>query len=165
MRNPGQRPVLVFGILSCVPLTDNIALGITDVTYASLWALTSVATNVSVTSLIAYRLITARRRIATLNPGRDISAFTGVVAILIESAFPLSVLGIAYAVNLANTKPRNSPEVGKEAASYILSSLYFAFLVRRSLTHRLSELQLNNITTVTFTTNDHISRHDRKIMG
>ncbi|RXW14445.1 hypothetical protein EST38_g11410 [Candolleomyces aberdarensis] len=47
-----------------------------------------------VTTLITIRLLHARRTLAKLLPSVDVRAYTGVIAILIESAAPLTIFGI-----------------------------------------------------------------------
>ncbi|KAJ2917986.1 hypothetical protein MD484_g2439, partial [Candolleomyces efflorescens] len=58
----------------------------------------TVATNLIVTTLIAVHLIRARRTLSKLIPSSDMKLYTGIVAILIESALPLSVFGIIAGV-------------------------------------------------------------------
>ncbi|KAJ7599443.1 hypothetical protein C8J56DRAFT_1094301 [Mycena floridula] len=55
------------------------------------WAVLSVSLNIIVTALIAFRLLKAHRIEA-------INTYTSIVAILVESALPFSILGIAFAV-------------------------------------------------------------------
>ncbi|KAI0319584.1 hypothetical protein OF83DRAFT_1054702 [Amylostereum chailletii] len=62
------------------------------------WTALSVALNIVVTCLITYRILRARRALReTLSP-ESLRVFTGVIAILIESALPFSVLGIVFTV-------------------------------------------------------------------
>jgi hypothetical protein len=58
----------------------------------------TVATNIVVTSLITFRLLRARRALVNVLPAADVQVYTGVIAILIESAAPLAIFGIVSAV-------------------------------------------------------------------
>jgi hypothetical protein len=58
----------------------------------------TVAFNILVTVLIAQKMVASRKRLAEALPGRDMSAYTGVTAVLIESAIPLSLTGLGYAI-------------------------------------------------------------------
>ncbi|KAK7019678.1 hypothetical protein VNI00_018023, partial [Paramarasmius palmivorus] len=67
------------------------------------WISLTSSLNVLLTALIAYRLLSARRHLLATNitEAKELSAvYTGVVAILVESALPFSVLGILFAVLL-----------------------------------------------------------------
>ena len=66
--------------------------------FAAASTLLTVSTNIIVTSLIAFRLLRARRSLAKVLPSADLRLYTGVVAILIESALPLTVFGIIAAI-------------------------------------------------------------------
>ncbi|KAF6756297.1 hypothetical protein DFP72DRAFT_1066659 [Ephemerocybe angulata] len=109
------------------PMVERIGWANSNLTFGSLWTFSSVATNILATALISYRLIRSRRKLSPLVDSQDLSLYTGVLAILIESALPLSICGMAYAIILAITKPGDPDIVNKEAASYILSGLYFTF--------------------------------------
>jgi hypothetical protein len=85
-----------------------------------------------VTSLISFHLLTARRRLSKVLPGKDLDLYTGVVAILIESALPLSVFGVVYAA-IVCAYPRafsSPPTVGPYAAALnIFAFFFFGFCV------------------------------------
>jgi hypothetical protein len=89
----------------------------------------TVATNIFVTSLIAFRLLRARRKLADVLPSADVSLYTGVMAILIESAAPLTVFGIVSAImqQLSSARIYKSPEFYACGAS--LQALFYAFCV------------------------------------
>jgi hypothetical protein len=48
--------------------------------------------------LITFRLLRARRALAKILPSADMRVYTGVIAILVESAAPLTVFGIVAAI-------------------------------------------------------------------
>ena len=70
-----------------------------DGVFATVWVLLSVFVNVSVTSLICLRIIRTRSQLESLNvlESRHLAKYTGVMAILIESALPFSVCGVVAA--------------------------------------------------------------------
>lgn len=63
----------------------------------SAWIFLSVAVNCMATALISFKLLRMRREIAKTMPSQDGRLYLGVVALLVESALPLSVSGIAFA--------------------------------------------------------------------
>ncbi|RXW15615.1 hypothetical protein EST38_g10233 [Candolleomyces aberdarensis] len=65
--------------------------------YQAAYIFLVVSTNVVVTSLIVFHLLRARQTLSKLLPSKDMRLCTGVVAILIESALPLSIFGIIAA--------------------------------------------------------------------
>ncbi|RXW17209.1 hypothetical protein EST38_g8638, partial [Candolleomyces aberdarensis] len=62
--------------------------------YTSAATILTVLTNVTVTSIISFYLIRARRGLSQVLPSRSLRLYTGVVALLIESALPLTIFGI-----------------------------------------------------------------------
>lgn len=72
--------------------------GTTTRKFAAASTLLTVTTNIIVTGLIAFRLLRARRTLAKVLPSADLRLYTGVVAVLIESALPLSLFGIIAAI-------------------------------------------------------------------
>lgn len=102
----------------------------------------SIALNLMVTSLIAGRLIHARRHISKLlgastsslsQMHRDI---TGASAILIESAVPLAILGLGSAIMKGvSSALQDRPEASGRAmiADYVFGTLYPAFVVRATV--------------------------------
>ena len=62
------------------------------------WAALSVSLNIIVTCLITIKLLRARRQLKKSLPEHSLRMYTGVAAILVESALPFSVLGIVFAV-------------------------------------------------------------------
>ncbi|KAJ2923528.1 hypothetical protein H1R20_g13566, partial [Candolleomyces eurysporus] len=71
--------------------------------YETAYIFLVVSTNVLVTFLIVFHLLRARRTLSKLLPSKDMRLYTGVVAILIESALPLSIFGIIAAALVVGT--------------------------------------------------------------
>ena len=112
-------------------MLKDISRADANIAYGSLFVFFSVALNVLVTGLIAFRLIQARRHLSAMLPSLEtLPAHTGVVAILIESAVPLSIFGLGYAIILAVTKSGDPDLLEKEVANYVFDALYFSFAVR-----------------------------------
>jgi hypothetical protein len=57
----------------------------------------TVSTNLLITALISFYLLNERRKLSHLLPSRELQIYSGVVAILVESALPLTAFGIVYA--------------------------------------------------------------------
>ncbi|RXW17397.1 hypothetical protein EST38_g8450 [Candolleomyces aberdarensis] len=87
----------------------------------------TVTTNVVITGLISFRLLRARRSLSKLLPSADMHLYTGVVAILIESALPLSLFGILAAVmqQLGNSAVGTS--VGFLVCDPLFAGLFYSF--------------------------------------
>ncbi|KAG2004187.1 hypothetical protein CC2G_002773 [Coprinopsis cinerea AmutBmut pab1-1] len=69
----------------------------------STFTLLNVANNLIITALITFRLLRARSEFARSLPGRKLSAYAGVIAILIESALPLALFGLVNGVVFVST--------------------------------------------------------------
>ncbi|KAJ2915235.1 hypothetical protein MD484_g5177, partial [Candolleomyces efflorescens] len=87
-----------------------------NTTWGTAWFLLSVAVNIFVTTSISYNLINEQKRLARALSKESVRIYTGIVAILLESALPFSVLGIAAGVVKA---------VGHEVSA--LNEAWFAF--------------------------------------
>jgi hypothetical protein len=102
--------------------------------YAIANTLLTVSTNVTVTTLITFHVLRARRTLAKILPLQDIRLYTGVVAILVESALPPSIFGIITAALMlrqdALTVP---PSEGFLICFSTLSALFYIFCVSPSL--------------------------------
>jgi hypothetical protein len=61
------------------------------------WIFLSISVNVLITILISYRLFIVRRQNANVLSKEDLSLYYGIIAILVESALPLTIAGIAFA--------------------------------------------------------------------
>ncbi|KAJ8076158.1 hypothetical protein PM082_022143 [Marasmius tenuissimus] len=103
-------PILTFlastsmAIVSCVQsaLPGSSFFATNALNFGIPWISLTCALNVILTGLISVKLLWARRRMNRLLQSRELTdVYTGVVAILVESALPFSVLGIVFAVLLA----------------------------------------------------------------
>ncbi|KAJ7462821.1 hypothetical protein B0H11DRAFT_1735164 [Mycena galericulata] len=65
----------------------------------------TISLNIITTSLICGRLLCVRNRVRAILGEQHCHTYTGVVAVLLESALPFTVLGIIYVISYA----RNSP--------------------------------------------------------
>ena len=92
----------------------------------------TVSTNIVVTSLITFRLYRARRTLSKLLPSMDGRLYTGVIAILIESAAPLAILGIIAAIlqQLGGSISHKSPAF--MTCEYLFECFFYAFTVSAS---------------------------------
>jgi hypothetical protein len=63
----------------------------------SSWIYLSVGVNFLVTGLITFRLLRLRRQMAQFIPMSELRVYLGVVAILVESAVPLTLTGLVFA--------------------------------------------------------------------
>ncbi|KAJ2912979.1 hypothetical protein MD484_g7440, partial [Candolleomyces efflorescens] len=88
--------------------------------------LLTVSTNILVTALISFYLLRARSTLSMVFSSKDLQLYTGVVAILIESALPLSVFGIITAAMGLSGVPKSNPEHFL-VAWYTFNALFFAF--------------------------------------
>lgn len=68
------------------------------VNYGVPWISLTVAVNVSLTILICVRILLVRRQMKHCLNGQEFKVYTGLMAILIESSLPFSILGIIFAV-------------------------------------------------------------------
>ncbi|KAG2004170.1 hypothetical protein CC2G_002759 [Coprinopsis cinerea AmutBmut pab1-1] len=96
----------------------------------------TVSCNVLTTVLIAYRLLRAHRQLSAALPNRDMRVYKSIVGILVQSAAPLAVSGLAYAVTevilvaLRNIGPEHLPLYNRVLiASWVLGRLYDASAV------------------------------------
>ena len=86
----------------------------------------TVSTNIVVTSLITFHLVRARRALAKVLPSADMRVYTSVVAILVESAAPLTIFGIIAAI-LQRTQSAMSP--GFNVCESLFDGLFYSFCV------------------------------------
>ncbi|RXW15620.1 hypothetical protein EST38_g10235 [Candolleomyces aberdarensis] len=116
-------PVLYFIITYRNDLpTENLRV------YATAYIFLVVSTNFLVTCLIVFHLLRARRALSKLLPSKDMRLYTGVVAILIESALPLSIFGIiaaALVVGASASTPQFSE--GRRVCYYLFTGLFYTF--------------------------------------
>lgn len=76
-----------------------------DIVYAVPWIALTCSLNAIITILIVARLLGARSRIRAAMSGDVANVYTGVIAILVESALPFTFLGITFAVLLGKNLP------------------------------------------------------------
>ena len=87
----------------------------------------SVSFNIVVTLMISLRLLYARYRMSKYAPKEDIEIYTGVVSILVESAFPLALSGLVAAIFYGKGHPAAFALTvvwGDFVVSSILNSLF-----------------------------------------
>ncbi|EAU87086.1 hypothetical protein CC1G_05775 [Coprinopsis cinerea okayama7 len=98
-------PVLTFiAVIPFGALTTREYLVTTETrTMTTTFTLLNVANNILCTGLITYRLVRARMEFSQSIPGRKLGVYSGVVAILIESALPLSLFGLISGVVMVST--------------------------------------------------------------
>jgi len=83
-------------VQSAVPGSDFFA-GET-VNFGVPWAALSVTLNVTLTTLITARIISARRNAKRYLDGGGMDVYTSLASVLVESSLPFSILGIVFAV-------------------------------------------------------------------
>ncbi|RXW17424.1 hypothetical protein EST38_g8430 [Candolleomyces aberdarensis] len=99
------------------------------INYSVASTLLTVSTNVIVTTLITIRLLRAKRALANLLPLADVRVYTGVIAILIESAAPLTIFGVITAVlgvQRISSSPYRTSE-GIIVCNYLFDGLFYSF--------------------------------------
>jgi hypothetical protein len=88
----------------------------------------TVSTNIVVTSLITFRLLRARRALAEVLPSADMRVYTGVIAILVESAAPLTIFGIVAAI-LQQIRAKLNRSPGFRVYITLFECLFYSFCV------------------------------------
>jgi len=78
--------------------------GIT-VNFTTPWLVLTIAFNVITTSMIVFRLFSVSRSMRAVLAKERAEVYTGVIAILVESALPFTLLGIAYLVTYVRGDP------------------------------------------------------------
>jgi hypothetical protein len=124
-------------LLSLTGITKHIVLFLkanyqpTDTGFSEVAASTylTVSTNIIVTSFITFRLLRARRTLGEVLPSADMRVYTGVIAILVESAAPLAVFGIIAAITqqLGNSSRSTGPALF--VCYYLFQGLFYSFCV------------------------------------
>lgn len=69
------------------------------------YAALTISLNVLVTSLICFRLLYLRRKVEKVLGPDMAKEYTGVIAIMVESALPFTLLGIGYVVTYGTNHP------------------------------------------------------------
>jgi hypothetical protein len=128
--------------------------------------LLTVSTNVTVTTLITFHVLRARRTLAKILPLQDIRLYTGVVAILVESALPPSVFGIVTAaLMLYNEALPVPPSEAFMISYYTVTALFYIFCVSPSLQVIFLQRSLvDSLPLDTRTARNHISCHNRSLI-
>jgi hypothetical protein len=93
----------------------------------------TVSTNIVVTSLITFRLLRARRALAKVLPSgeeeeEDVCVYTGVIAILVESAAPLTIFGIVAAI-LQQLSGKSNLTGNYYVCQVLFDGLFYSFCV------------------------------------
>ncbi|KAJ2928695.1 hypothetical protein H1R20_g8366, partial [Candolleomyces eurysporus] len=99
---------------------------------ASVWTFLTVSMNIMVTSLISFRLIQMRRSLTRLMPTRSLSEYnySGVLSILTDSALPLTVFGLGYAISLVvDAGLTNESTKRWQIVNIVFATLYYSFTV------------------------------------
>lgn len=90
----------------------------------------TVITNIIVTILITSRLLRARQKFSKLLPSSDgKQVYTGMIAIIIESAAPLTIFGIIVAALRESGIPLLDASPGFVACTALFDGLFYLFCV------------------------------------
>lgn len=156
--------ILGLGILSFVPVATGSSHNVNS-KHEAAWIFMNVATNVMVTALISFHLLITRSSLSQIIPSKQLTLYHGVVAILIESALPLSVFGVIYASMLVGTVQEETKSLAMfDSARTVFSFLYYAFTVSLRLPcYSASELTL--VDPGYCTSSHHFPNHDQPILG
>jgi hypothetical protein len=135
--NITQLTMCGFNIVTRTPvvfLVDEFALNLdkdrTTNPLPTVTQMLTVCTNVLVTGLISFHLYRARRTLSRMLPTPDTRLYTGPVAILVESAVPLTVLGpITAGLQLAPFPKNQIAAQALVATYYIIGGLFYSFCV------------------------------------
>lgn len=90
-------------VLSGLP-NANLFQG-TPVNFGTVWISATVGFNLIVTIMISTRLLMARKSLQAVGGPEFCNAYTGAVAILVESSAPFTILGIAFVALFATSMP------------------------------------------------------------
>jgi hypothetical protein len=128
--------------------------------------LLTVSTNVTVTTLITFHVLRARRTLAKILPLQNIRLYMGVVAILIESALPPSIFGIiTAALSLHRDALAIPPSEGLLICYETFAALFYIFCVSPSLQVVFLQRSLvDSPPSDTLTPNDHLPHHYRPLL-
>ncbi|KAF6756306.1 hypothetical protein DFP72DRAFT_893816, partial [Ephemerocybe angulata] len=125
----------IFAIFFLVPGQGlRVVAGSSNTSFKSMWLVCSLLVSLMVNTLISFKLVQARRG-SFATPGqpdqqiREQFGSPSPVAILVESAVPLTLCGTCYAAMLAVTSAGEPPQIlqRKLIANYVFSALYFSF--------------------------------------
>ncbi|EAU87201.1 hypothetical protein CC1G_10480 [Coprinopsis cinerea okayama7 len=94
---------------------------------AALFVLLTIASNIILTGLIVYRLLRAHSQLSKALPGRNTKVYRSIAGILIESALPLAVFGLGFAVCEILRLTRSGSVIPRVAGSLVFNVLYWTF--------------------------------------
>ena len=115
----------IFTIVETALPDRSVLNGGNPVHLAVAWISLSVSLNIIVTLMICFRLLRARAlTLGALSPEMS-GMYTSIVAVLIESAAPFSVIGIGLVVTTAKTSP----------LTYAFSDIWSLFCVESKSSH------------------------------
>ncbi|KAJ7454830.1 hypothetical protein FB451DRAFT_949483, partial [Mycena latifolia] len=108
-------PALLWLSSACMGIVMTIQSGLpggdifhgTAVNFGIPWLVLTITFNVITTSMITFRLISVSRSMRKFIAKERAEVYTGVIAILVESALPFTVLGIGYLVTYIRTDPES----------------------------------------------------------
>ncbi|KAJ7220038.1 hypothetical protein GGX14DRAFT_338348, partial [Mycena pura] len=107
-------PTLLWLASTAMGITATIQSGLpggdffsgTTVNFVIPWLVLTIAFNIVTTSMITFRLLAMSRTMRRVLPKERAHIYTGVIAILVETALPFTILGIGYLI----TYIRGAPE-------------------------------------------------------
>ncbi|KAJ7836000.1 hypothetical protein B0H13DRAFT_1497679, partial [Mycena leptocephala] len=71
------------------------------------WLSLTIAFNIITTSMIAFRLLAVSRNILNVLDRERVDVYSGIIAILVESAAPFTLLGIGYLITYVRGDPES----------------------------------------------------------
>jgi hypothetical protein len=95
----------IFTIVETALPNRSVLISGNPVHVAVAWISLTVSLNVIVTSMICFRLLQARARTLGVLPPEMSKMYTSVVAVLIESAAPFTIIGLCLVVVTAKNSP------------------------------------------------------------
>jgi hypothetical protein len=102
-----EQPLLGLGVVTCYQIArpELTIASLGTVNYnLSFWAI-AVSLNMLLTSIILVRLFVARRRVVNALGAHYGKTYTGIAAILIESAIPYAIFGLLWIATYGSHHP------------------------------------------------------------
>ncbi|KAJ7510404.1 hypothetical protein B0H11DRAFT_1696196, partial [Mycena galericulata] len=108
-------PALLFVASAVMGIVSTIQSGLPggdwfhgiSVNFGTPWLVLTITFNVVTTSMIAFRLFSVSRGMRSVLSKERADVYTGVIAVLIESAMPFTLLGIGYLVTYVREDPES----------------------------------------------------------
>jgi len=108
-------PALLFLASTSMGIVTTIQSGVpggdffhgVTVNFTVPWLVLTITFNILTTSMITFRLLTVSRNMRNVLSKERADVYIGVIAILIESALPFSLLGIAYLITYIRQDPES----------------------------------------------------------